>query len=548
MMPGAGPESGTFAFGGRRLEPATAFLAFFLLSVLLAAAIAFGLPHTVFHHGWLAGDQGWNLATLDQLLAGGRLYRDAATPYGPLPYAWQVWLADRLGNSPTTFFAGTALVASAATGLTGAFLTSRFGLRLALPAVVFGAVPFFFKTLSSSIFAPWAAVQVAVLLLVWRGPAESGRRACLLLGAVVGIGQWIKFGHFAILFPALAAVDLLLLGRHALSAAGLWLLVRRWLAIGAGFLLVEGALLGWLFSTLPAEIAADAAWPSYQMQAYGIFGPDERMWGGFWSMPWKPFLGRILPALALLALSLAGCRAVLRNVSVAGLPQAAAALLVPGLAYLAGLFLLFPTTNNVWAYTWLAGWLPAFLLLADRRRRWLRLAALGLIGGAFIAATVGWLSSSHRQGRPERMPDGSVLWLGEEQAASWRAVRELSSAAFPPGSTVQFLKWHGLAHFLKLQPPGRHAYPLPGWVRPHETAKLAQALQQAQAIVAPRHRLNDAVAAAVGPQAVAAAVASWSQLPAPYREAMLGLALIPEIRHGWLMLRIQSHPPLSAQP
>jgi hypothetical protein len=484
------------------------------------------------------------LAQIDQLLSGATIYTGVATPYGPLPYWWHFGLAKLFGNSVDVFVGSQIVLLALACGVAWLPLSRRLPRGQAVASMLLGILPFQAKILAESIYSPLTALQLAVLVCAWRQPAERSLQRTLALGLLVGIGQWIKFGHFLIFGAGVAAADV-----AAIVVSGEWrkhwrILLLQWSVVALGAALPELALAVWVGLTRPGAIALDVLWPAYQSQAYGIFGPDERLWGGIFLMPLKPLAARVLPAFALVVASVVlmcirwGPRKERSGTSTDTRELAAqSALFIPIAAYVAGCFSMFTSTNHLFIYYWLLGWSVPWLWTVLGKSLW-TLGAKSLCIGCALLTPVGWISNAmDKKGRWE-MPQGEALWLDPETRASFTAVEQYVKSRFPPNAPVLFLHWHGLNHFLSHPAPGRHSYPLPGWVRPHEADSLQAAMQATFAVLAPCHSGNAALREAPS-TGLKQAVKEWTQLPEPLRTSVASQAVELEVFDGWMVLWLE---------
>lgn len=518
------------------------FLFWFGIAALGYSLTFLWWPESILHGGWLWQDQGWYLAQLDQLLSGASLYTEVATPYGPWPYWWQLGWAKLLGNRAEVFVASQIFLLSVSSGVAGLALFRLLRPGQAAAGLLLGVIPFQAKILAEMIYSPLTALQLALLLWAWRHPGRRTFGRAFALGILLGVGQWIKFGHFLIFGAGMMVADL-----AAVRVAGNWKqdwrrLLNQWFAVAIGAALPELVLVGWVGWTRPGAIAWDVIWPAYQSQAYGIFGPEERLWKGLFLMPLKPLAGRVLPALFLATLSAVvfgflcrrGTKPARSGDSVD--PQQLAArfaLFIPVAAYIFGGISLFTSTNHLIIYHYLLGWGVPWLWTAGKSP-W-ALGAKGLCIACALLTPVGWISNASAGRARCAMPGGEVLWLDPKTRASWAEVERLAAKRLPPEAPVLFLHWHGLNHYLKHPAPGRHAYPLPGWVRPHETASLQASIETCVAVVAPCHRQNEALRSASRPDLQAAAQA-WRQLPEPLRSVVATRVAALEVFDGWMVL------------
>jgi hypothetical protein len=517
-------------------------------TILIAAFRSWIWPQTVFHAGWLRADQGWNLTQIDQLLAGAQLYSDVATPYGPFPYWWHLLLARIFGNTVQVFVWGQNIILACASAISWLALRKKLNQRDAFWSMLVGILPFNFRAVAVCIFDPWAILQLACLIWMWKPPSLAGKkRDALLLGVLIGLGQFIKFGHFAVFGASIVLIDLIAVYSGRATVGVIRFIILRWLWIGVGFVLIEAFLVCWLWATLSHNIAFDAAWPSYQMEAYKIFGPDEQLWGGVLQMPWKALVGRVLPALLLMGSSFALLWRHLQQLKpkccadgVAASSPKLAFLLSP-LAYLIGCLVLFSATDHLWNYFWILAWsVPWIWSNSDHN---MRLASRILCIAIALTTPLSWLQSSTWSCTRVHMPEGSILFLPESDREQWQAIRRIDSQILPEARPALFLGWHGLAHFLNHPPTCRHSYPLIGWVRPHEASSLRLSLAECSAVVMRRHRNNDILVEAVG-GSLLERLGEWSEPPSPLREAVAdraakGAELVE--KDGWLILLLSSH-------
>ena len=441
-----------------------ATLLFFVLHLAVGKQHAFG-------PSWLVADLGWYLNQLSKLMDGGLLYRDVATPYGPLPYYWQVLWASLFGVSPVVFFAASASVIAAANGVIALLFRKHLKKVSASAIILLSAVCLQqYSTGLMLITVPWAMLETAVVMGLWERGPESTLRRNLLIGIVLGLGQLNKFGYFAILAGSIACADLIVSHWHQPKQTALRLF-QRWLTIGAGFFIVEGGWIVVLFGVLDYSIALDCAWPAYQVETYRhAFGEEEALWGAFKHVSLPYLVGRIVPIVILLLLGGSAYVFARKRTTDPGAFRFA----LGGLSYLVALALFFHDIHALVLHLWmLFGFLIyAFLVGTDRQR----FVSVVIAATMSAALPVRWYRASVDRTESLRVTENSTLWVPKDLAQKYQELVQLLEEHVPEGNRVLVYDWEGIAVFSGRESVGRHAWPLEGWVREHEKTRLHEDL------------------------------------------------------------------------
>jgi len=517
-------------------------LAVFSLSVIVSGIAITCWPQSWYHGGWLNHDHGWYISQLDQLMAGGKIYQDVATPYGVLCYAWHQFFSVLFGNTVQVFIIGQVVIVATANAISWYALRRLLPFRVALISITI-LVTVHLKAVGGLIYEPFTVLQLALIVTIWRPLDNRNVVTSIILGVILGFGQWIKFGHFVILGAGIFFVDVIATQKPLGILRFLSSMLRSYIWIFAGFLFLQVPLIGWVLLNNPNIIGFEALVPYYQQEAYVVFGPDERMWEGLLHMPWKPFFARVMPAAVLIVAVIflvvvefikSSPQRFRRSYRGSSHTSDHYAMLIPIFAYITGCFTIFSSTNHLWGYYWMISWALIWVWTESQGvfRAIMRVFAI-LVA---LLSPCSWVQNARLKTELVLMPDGSNLYLTPEVADSWRIIHEIARDEFPPNAAMLFIRWHGLAHFLNHPPATRHAYPLPGWVRGHEKASLAEQMKDCWAVVAPVSQTNRMIVECSDGN-LSQAVLSSSVASGVLREIIADQTVSAEQNNGWLILR-----------
>jgi hypothetical protein len=478
--------------GGAR-EKALGAAAVAAVTGLLLGSIYVLKPESFAFSGFLFQDQGVNLYAAERLLAGDALYRDLAWQYGPVPayaYALFSWV---FGNSVETYFLWLAL-GSTATMVLAYVVMARFAsvatsvvvtLFVVLPWALVPGSPFAGYT--SNAYIPLEKICLLVAMLLWTPPTRRSLGRAAAMGAVLGVWQAVKFGGAVFMVPAILLADgiYLVATRRATDVAVLRALALRTAVMGGVLLAVEAVRVGVLYATLPAEVAFDAAWPAYLVQAYDTL-PDFM----YMRNSWKYFLERaqtgaipILLALAGLAWSIPRARR-----SDEGHEDLAGCLTLSlGLFFYAFASLrYFAHVPLFLQYFWCA--LLGGALFLDRLKLPVRaIIALLLTPGLFYVARNIYWTPRAEEVESYRTPSGDVLYLHPADArrveALYEAIPEGESGKLPVLFAARDLTGSGFVTLFGLRAPLRTHWFIPGFVRPYDEEELREFMRGPHALV-----------------------------------------------------------------
>lgn len=474
-----------------------------LEALLLGGAAILRRPDITANESFLFADQGLNLLVADRLLQGGRLYVDIFSPYGPIPAYMHAAFAGVFGNTISSYNLLLLLLTLGNVALAYALLRTRVSLGVAAMVVGVGLVPSFLipgSMLGGFTVSPYIPLERALLLttaLAWTPPGERTLLRGSVIGAILGVWQWVKFGGTFFAGAAILLVDIFAI---ALSHRRRELL-RPWIcSLGctlAVFVLAEVLRVAVAYAALPAEVAFDFVWPAYHLEAYRAWvTPDQRWlaWDG-----WKLFLGQYLTPLVGAVLTVVGvvwyARGSLRSPSGARGAMGDLRLLLPAVFFALGSVAYFQQAHLFRQFMW-ALVLPSAFFLA-RSRLALRLLVLVL-----------WLpclavnARAMLLGRPDphlvamELPGNDRVWTRPEVMEQVRGVmRELGiprddmgqAATARAGSVLFIPLGAGLHHFYDIPQPVRQPWISRGLVRPYDEAALVHSLDRLQAIVAVRN-------------------------------------------------------------
>lgn len=471
-------------------------LLLFLLIAIGWSSVPFFKPRLLSGETFLFHDNGYALFTADQLLAGKVLFRDVFYQYGVLTaYVHTGWAA-LFGNTILSYWRLAQLLTCIGV------LQLWVLLRRSQPvwqALAFGVVVLFpyFLIPGGSVerVGPYAGLERICLLsiaLVWRAPAARPFASALLLGALLGVMQWIKFGGAFVAGASLLAVDVLVLS-YAAGETTRWL---RWLKVSlvtlSGFLLVEGSLIGFLYLLLPSPLAAEVLWPSWMVQNYEAYRYKTVSLVHWFNVNY--FLGVQLPLVAAaLAGMIFGGRLLFRwrvvtTEEQSAVIRSAGPPLFFFLFFFVALLIYLPHMWVAMTYVWII-LLPAGFFL-HKTPRWCLGVFLVLCFPAFLLPVKGLVHPRMDELREVHLAK-DTLWLSPEteervtrlQRALARLAQERGWAAFERPAILGFPMGSGFHHFLGYPPATRHAWFMSGFVRPREEETLVKSLDRTFAVV-----------------------------------------------------------------
>lgn len=451
--------------------------------------------------GFVYAEPGQNLFLVDRLLAGEVLYRDVFSQYGALPLYALAFSAAWFGNTAAHYLGFTQALSIAGSLLVFELLSRTLGSKLRAAGwtcvVVFPMflMPGSLVDSGGSIYPSWERLLFLSIALVWRPPRERRALRGLALGMLIGSFQWMKFGTAAIVLAALVATDLLFLTREyrfRWAERRAW--IRHFLPLFGGCLLVELSQALLLFALLPGEKAIDVLWPAYMVGSYkAVADPMNSFWHwysvGYFAVAQLPFIA--CAALATLAGAGAFLPRIVRQIAFQTEPRVSSASVFFTLSFALAVgsgFL--PHRWTIFPWVWLCGVAGASAFFQARRS--LQIVVTLALLPAFLASARDRIGVPGQRGLEGRValstPTGETL-CGEPSevrrvdaivaavaALSGGSANEQAISVFPLRSGWEH--YFGFAHH-----GGRHAWFVPGFVRPDEETTVLRSIRASRALV-----------------------------------------------------------------
>ena len=475
------------------LEVAVGAAAVVAVTAMLLASLYVLKPEQFAFSGFLFQDQGVNLYLADRLLDGEMLYRDVASQYGPVPaygYALFAWI---FGNSVETYFLWLAL-GSTVTMLLAYLAMVRFAsAATSVVVTLFVVLPWALVPgsnvagFTSNAYIPVEQICLLLVVLAWTPPTRRSLRRAAAMGALLGLWQSVKFGGAIFFVPAILLADVIYL---AAAHRGEAVRELRGLAVRTAVMLgvlpaVEAVRVGALYAAMPAEVAFDAAWPAYLVEAYDTLPQFMYMRNS-----WRYFVDRAQLGAIPILLALAG---LVWSVSRASRSDEGRRDLAGCLTLSLGLFFYAFASLRYFAhvplflqYFWCA--LFGGALFLDRLRLPFRVViALLLTPGIFYVAKNVYWTPRDAQVEGYRTPSGDVLYLHAGEVRRVEAIRRAipagESGPLPVLFVARDLTGSGFATLFDLPAPLRTHWFIRGFVRPYEERELLEFLRGPHALV-----------------------------------------------------------------
>jgi hypothetical protein len=269
-----------------RRADAIALAALVAISVALSAATIVRRPESTVNAAYLFQDEGLNLLVADVVNAGGILYRDLAYPYGPLPAYLHAAVARAFGNTPLVYLLYVIAMSSMTVALAFALMRRAADTGVAAFVAAVGVVTTIIvpgSLIGGQTTAAYVPVERAALLAValcWSDPDRRSLKRSIALGVTLGLWQLVRFGGAIV-----AGGSILLLDALCLAASSSPGRIARWfrssIVVAGAFLAIELLWIVIAFAMLPRDVALDAIWPAYVLEAYGEWVSSEIRW-----LPW----------------------------------------------------------------------------------------------------------------------------------------------------------------------------------------------------------------------------------------------------------------------
>ena len=352
---------------------------------LVLLVTAYLLINTTF---MLYDDEGYVLLTYKNFIAGGRLYDDIFTQYGPWPYVYQLGLNSVL-QTPITHLIGRNLTA----------------IHWALSAMLAGAIAA--RLTGEKIYALFATL--ATFGLLWQmssEPSHPGSMICVLLaaGTLLIINahsrrHWNFLGAVIGLVAGLLVltkinIGVLFLGGAGVAALRLTCWPKRWqqpalILAAAGLLLIPWGLMGsnlresWvlIFAIQFTLGAAGLLWVT------PIAGSERQIPPRTWLVSAAVFIGALLCVSAVVCLRGTTLPALLQTVFVNPLRQPSRFMI--GFTWQPSVW---PVAAVCWLLTARAGWELRYQGILGRTTRLALLVVRLVVMGLFIFNLQAWLS------------------------------------------------------------------------------------------------------------------------------------------------------------
>ena len=479
-----------------RTRHAVAAAALALLSAWIFARF-WSHPEELLNWRFLTHDLASQLHLSDQLLAGKRLYADVFSQYGPVPASVHLAAAYLFGSTALTFMVLEGCLAIVC------LIQIYILLRRTAPAwwsIVFTAIALLPWVPSTgggpgAYLQPYGGMERVVLLaiaLAWRPLTGRTVARNVVLGLLLGLLPWIKFGSAFVAGAALLGADVLVLFRRREFRRACWraiLAANAWVL--AGFLGGQSALAIYLVVTQPPAIAKDVLWPSYMLENYaGYVTSDIRFvqWqnAGYFIGAQLPVLAAVLAFFVLIWPAMA-TTSIERNASSNRAPETFGAFIFLFLFWFIGLAGYLAHVWLIMGYAWLsmvgAGY--ALTFLGPR----LRLAALCLWLPCFFLTAKGVAPGrAPPASNPVIFENGETLWLD----AVWQKrvtllsdflAKERTAAVEMPPTIMGIPTSGGLAHYFRCPVLTRQSWFLPGFVRPYDEEAIRESLAKTAGLV-----------------------------------------------------------------
>ena len=470
---------------------------FFLVALLWSSA-PFLDPRSLSGESFLGHDRSYALFTADQLLAGKLLFRDVFYQYGALTAYLHAGWAKLFGNSILAYWHLAQFLTCISVIQVWALLRRSGSPWQAAALGVVVIFPYFLVPggmaggLLASVYVELERICLLAIAVAWKPASGRTFRVALCIGLWLGAMQWIKFGGAFVAGASLIAVDLLVLGLTRAPKQAWLRWVRICLVTLAGFLAVEGILIALAFALLPGPLAGEVLWPSWMVENYRAY--HDRTVSLFHWFNLNYFLGTQLPIVAAcLANTWMAVRIFLNRKDVPR--EQAWSLRLAGPALFLAIFFclaLLIYLPHMWVatpYVWLI-LLPPLLFLREMNVL-MRVAFCAACFPAFLLSAKNVVYPPHVDSFQEVQLAADRLWLSREAAeriARLRSMLEIlarEDASEGPArpAILGYPFGSGLHHFLGFPAATRHAWFMPGFVRPREEAELIRSLDRTFAVV-----------------------------------------------------------------
>jgi hypothetical protein len=480
----------------RRLDDAVPLAALMAAGLVLSAATILNRPQSTTTTAFLFQDEGLNLLVAQTLLSGGSLYRDVAYPYGPLSAYLHAAFAAVFGNTPLVYLWFLALVSCVNVGLAYALIRKAASVPVATAMTAIGILTVIVipgslvGALTTAAYVPLERTLLLLAACCWMTPGSRSLKQSLVIGAVLGAWQGIRFGGAFVAGASIVMVDALYLAFGTTTPRPIAPWIKSLVAIAIGFITVQAVWIAAAFSTLAPGIAWDSVWPLYVLQAYaGWVTPEIRWvaWGG-----WRLFVAQYLVPLSAGVLGVAGLRHWLisdvekrvdsRPLSFMG--PASGAVFIPLCFFVIGCVSYFRQVQHFRQFMWAL--VPASAWELQRRGAALRaiVAALWAPGLATVLRSALWSAAIVPPLVTVNLPSGGTIVATPQIARRLQFLERLITSEVR-GAPVLYLNsgsgWYfayGVAHAT------RHTW-LAGFdvIRPYEQEAFLHAFDRTAALV-----------------------------------------------------------------
>ena len=473
-------------------------LLLFLLIAIGWSSAPFFRPATLSGQAFLFSDHSYALFAADQLLDGKLLFRDVFYQYGALTAYLHAGWAALFGNTIISYWRLAQLLTCIGVVQMWILLRRSHTPWQALAIGIVALFPYFLIPggstggLGGSIYVGIERICILSIALAWKPPLSRTFGSALWIGILLGLMQWIKFGGALVAGAGILVLDVLALF-YASAEAKCWV---RWLTISLvtllGFLLLEGTLAALLYLLLPAQLASEVLWPSWMVQNYAAYSHRSLPLLHWFNLNF--FLGRQMPLVAAVLAGVAVTGLLLFKRGSAKLDERSSYLLFIGpplflvIFFSVALVVYLPHMWVAMFYAWMV------LLSAACFLRKVPLS-IGLFllacAPAFLLSAKDLVFSPKADKLREVHLANDTLWLPPEvenrliklQSLLKLLQQQRGGDTLAPSAILGFPFGSGFHHFLGYPAATRHAWFMPGFVRPREEGTLLDSLDRTLAVI-----------------------------------------------------------------
>ncbi|MCS7017366.1 MAG: hypothetical protein NZM42_14785, partial [Gemmatales bacterium] len=428
------------------------------------------------------------------ILTGGKLYEDVAYPYGWMPAYLYAGAAGLFGNGAGTYVGFMTFMSTVHIIMVYASIRRFQSAIMAACVCILGFLPVMhmpaalFGSYMNAAYIPIERCLLTALALVYRSPSQRSERDALLLGGLLGLMQFTKFGGCFFAGAAVVVLDMLTLRIQGVGRPGYFRWIRLSLVTLVGFLAIEAIRIALAFGTLPKAIAQDVVWPAYTARLYSTV--DSSYYWPSWISA-RFFVGQQLPCAVGLVLSGAGllrlvASAVLRDKTEASHADEKALLLLPLFYFLATVKYM-GHVHTFYQYAWCLMFGVPYALVHLRSVKALAVAAL-LIPATMLMLKATFVNRPPHDIKILLLPNGEVLYCDPETVATAEGIqREYTRLGTvgtgQPDKVLIYRIGAGYHFYFNLPRFSRHVWYIPYYVRPYDAPALLDSLSDTRAFV-----------------------------------------------------------------